>query len=105
MNVATRIKGTATMAVQNDAQDGDADERDRRAPVPEQVRTRTVQKMVIPGDARRRERRIPWLTLSGRWLEHAGFTPGMQVTILVKPRELTIRPATSGVADCPPSCE
>ena len=91
------------MPSRNDAKDGKTDERKQHAPVSEQFRTRTVQKMVIPRDSRRRERRVPWLTLSGRWLEHAGFTPGMKVTILVKPGELTIRPTASGIADCPPS--
>lgn len=74
-------------------QDDEQGEKKRFAPVLKQLRMRTVQEMVIPHDARRHERRIPWLSLSGRWLEQAGFTPGMQVVIQVRPGELVIKPA------------
>ena len=72
----------------------------RLARVPVQQRTRTVQEMVIPRDSRRRERRIPWLSISGRWLEQAGFTPGMQTAITVRRGRLTIRPDRREASPC-----
>ena len=35
-------------------------------------------------------KQVPWLTLSGIWLEAAGFKAGDQVEILVKDHELLI---------------
>lgn len=34
---------------------------------------------------------VPWLTLSGIWLEENGFTIGQQVEITVKQNELIIK--------------
>ncbi|WP_243849847.1 SymE family type I addiction module toxin [Paraburkholderia rhizosphaerae] len=32
----------------------------------------------------------PWMKLAGRWIEHAGFTPGQRVRISVEHGRLTI---------------
>ena len=83
----------------NDATDPSEDLARRRYPPRIQAqRSRTVQEMVVPADARRRERRFPWLSLSGRWLEQAGFRPGMLTVIHVRPGSITIEPAPPQVA-------
>ncbi|WP_179401920.1 SymE family type I addiction module toxin [Burkholderia guangdongensis] len=32
----------------------------------------------------------PWIKLAGRWIEHAGFSPGQRVRIAVEEGRLTI---------------
>lgn len=34
---------------------------------------------------------VPWLNVSGVWLEHAGFKAGDTVTIIVEPNQLIIK--------------
>jgi hypothetical protein len=70
------------------------DPQKKTAPQLQAQRTRTVQEMIVPRDPRkhRRERRFPWLSISGRWLERAGFLPGMVTTIHVSPGSITIEP-------------
>ena len=36
---------------------------------------------------------VPWLKLSGRWLEHAGFKPRQRLKVEVQPQRLVITPA------------
>jgi toxic protein SymE len=36
-------------------------------------------------------RELPWLNLSGIWLEHAGFTIGRKIEITVTEGQLTIK--------------
>lgn len=36
---------------------------------------------------------VPWLNVSGVWLEQAGFSVGLQVEIIVREQELIIKPA------------
>ncbi|GLU32724.1 SymE family type I addiction module toxin [Trinickia caryophylli] len=36
---------------------------------------------------------VPWLKLSGRWLEHAGFKPRQRLKIEVQHERLVITPA------------
>ena len=73
-----------------------AEAKKRFAPVLQRQRTRTVQEMVIPSCPRRPERRVPWLSISGRWLEQAGFLPGTQASIQVRRGRITITPAPTG---------
>lgn len=35
---------------------------------------------------------VPWLNVSGVWLEQAGFNIGLQVEIIVRDQELIIKP-------------
>jgi toxic protein SymE len=35
----------------------------------------------------------PWMKLAGRWVEHAGFSPGQRVKIAVEHGKLTITAA------------
>ncbi len=35
---------------------------------------------------------VPWLNVSGAWLEQAGFKAGATVTITVEENQLTIKP-------------
>ena len=37
-------------------------------------------------------KQVPWLNISGVWLEQAGFNIGLQVEIIVRDQELTIKP-------------
>ena len=36
---------------------------------------------------------VPWLKLSGRWLEHAGFKPRQRLKVEVQQERLVITPA------------
>jgi len=77
-------------------EDEDGEEKKRFAPVLQRHRKRTVQEMVIPSCPRRPERRVPWLSLSGRWLEQAGFLPGTRANLQVRHGRITITPAPAG---------
>lgn len=37
-------------------------------------------------------KQVPWLNVSGVWLEQAGFNIGLQVEIIVRDQELIIKP-------------
>lgn len=37
-------------------------------------------------------KQVPWLNVSGVWLEQAGFNIGLQVEITVRDQELIIKP-------------
>jgi len=37
-------------------------------------------------------KQVPWLNVSGIWLEQAGFNIGLQVEIIVRDQELIIKP-------------
>ena len=37
-------------------------------------------------------KQVPWLNISGVWLEQAGFNIGLQVEITVRDQELIIKP-------------
>ena len=37
-------------------------------------------------------KQVPWLNVSGLWLEKAGFNIGLQVQIIVRDQELVIKP-------------
>lgn len=39
----------------------------------------------------REDKIVPWLTVSGVWLENAGFKPGDRVEITIAPNELLIK--------------
>jgi len=39
-------------------------------------------------------KQVPWLNVSGVWLEQAGFSIGKQVEITVSQNELIIKPAS-----------
>jgi len=41
-------------------------------------------------NTQRLNRDVPWLNVSGLWLERAGFAAGRQVEIVVENRKLTI---------------
>lgn len=42
----------------------------------------------------RRLKDVPWLNVSGVWLERAGFGIGDRLTITVREKELVIQPAS-----------
>jgi len=44
---------------------------------------------------------VPAITLAGRWVEAAGFTPGLAVVVTVEAGRLVVEPARS--ADVPPA--
>ena len=43
-----------------------------------------------PSHMLKRPKLYPWIKLSGRWIEHAGFLPGQQVRVTVEHGKLTI---------------
>lgn len=41
-------------------------------------------------------KQVPWLNVSGVWLEQAGFSAGDQVEITVRKHQLIINPVSDG---------
>ena len=42
-------------------------------------------------NTKRKNRDVPWLNVSGLWLERAGFGIGQQIEISIEDRQLTIK--------------
>lgn len=53
-------------------------------------RHQALAKYLKPGAQRHEPPLVPWLKLSGRWLEQAGFDPGQRVRIKVERGRLVI---------------
>ena len=47
---------------------------------------------ITPGRIRKEPPLYPWMKLSGRWIERAGFLAGQRVRIVVEHHRITITP-------------
>jgi toxic protein SymE len=47
---------------------------------------------ITPGRIRKEPPLYPWMKLSGRWIEHAGFLAGQRVRIVVEHHRIIITP-------------
>jgi hypothetical protein len=56
-----------------------------------QVKLQSKYRPIRSGWINNNEREIPWLTLSGLWLERAGFRKGDRLEITVENNLLTIK--------------
>jgi toxic protein SymE len=64
---------------------------ERNVTIQQSRRHQALSKYLKPGSSQRHEPPlVPWLKLSGKWLEQAGFDPGQRVRIEVQHGRLVI---------------
>lgn len=66
-----------------------------------QSKTYSNIQVLFPGAPKTPERKVPWLNISGRWLEEIGFYVGSTVRITTQDKKLIIEPEEEHLIQSP----